>query len=129
MGKPKCYFGISNPALVLKMVKAGVDIFDCSYPYAVTERDSALVFLNKFCPLEPSEDDSFPTGTGDMEMNMADTKHRMLMTPLVASCDCYACRNFTRSYIHNLHHYYTFFKSLQNAIKDKKVEEIEKLVL
>jgi len=142
--KPKCYFGISNPALVLKMVKAGVDIFDCSYPYAVTERDSALVFLNKFCPLEPSEDDSFPTG--DMEMNMADTKHRMLMTPLVASCDCYACRNFTRSYIHhlvsvkemlgkvllqihNLHHYYTFFKSLQNAIKDEKVEEIEKLVL
>ena len=85
-------------------------------------------------------------GTGDMEMNMADTKHRMLMTPLVASCDCYACRNFTRSYIHhlvsvkemlgkvllqihNLHHYYTFFKSLQNAIKDEKVEEIEKLVL
>jgi len=143
--KPKCYFGICNPALVLRLVKAGIDIFDCSYPYFVTERDSALVFPNKFCiKLDPSEDESITTG--EMEMNMADLKHRMSMTPLVLNCDCYTCRNFTRSYIHhlvsvkemlgkvllqihNLHHYYTFFKSLQNVIKEEKVEEFERHVL
>lgn len=65
---------------------------------------------------------------------------------MVPSCSCYTCRNFTKAYIHhlvmvkemlgrvllqlhNLHHYRTFFTSIQVAIKQDQVEEFKKAVL
>ena len=44
--KTKLYFGVTNPALLFKLVREGVDVFDTSYPFMVTEKDSALVFPN-----------------------------------------------------------------------------------
>ena len=78
-------------------------------------------------------------------INLNDSQHRESFTPLVANCDCYTCRNFTRAYIHhltsvkemlgkvllqihNLHHYYTFFSSLQTAIKEDQVEHFQNIV-
>ena len=145
--KPRMYFGPCSPDMVLDLVKSGVDVFDSTFPYQVTERNSALVFPNKLPPDQASpvavEEEADTEGVrvdGDQqEMDMADTGHKTSFTPLLASCECYTCRTFTRAYIHhlvcvnemlakvllqihNIHHYYVFFQSLQAAIKEDKVE-------
>ena len=145
--KPRMYFGPCSPDMVLDLVKAGVDVFDSTFPYQVTERNSALVFPNKLPPdhaspvaVEEEVDTEGVRVDGDQqEMDMADTGHKTSFTPLLASCECYTCRTFTRAYIHhlvcvnemlakvllqihNIHHYYVFFQSLQAAIKEDKVE-------
>ncbi|XP_021922137.1 queuine tRNA-ribosyltransferase accessory subunit 2 isoform X3 [Zootermopsis nevadensis] len=38
--------GCWNPGTVLSMVELGIDAFDSSYPYTVTERGGALIFQN-----------------------------------------------------------------------------------
>jgi len=37
--------GCWNPATVLDLVELGVDVFDSSYPYVITEQSQALTFL------------------------------------------------------------------------------------
>lgn len=37
--------GSWNPATVISLVELGVDLFDSSYPYSVTEQSCALTFL------------------------------------------------------------------------------------
>jgi len=150
--KPRFYFGAADPAMVFNLTKEGVDIFDTSYPCLVTERDSALVFPNvwnvdsidKVTPPELAE--ASPPPEGSMTQSLACTSNRLAFSPLVPGCTCYVCRNFTRAYIHhlvmvkemlgrvllqlhNLHHYKTFFTSIQVAIKQDQVEEFKKLVL
>ena len=145
--KPRMYFGPCSPDQVLDMVKAGVDVFDSTFPYQVTERDCALVFPNKLPPdhaspvaVEEEVDSEGVKFDGDQqEMVMTDPGHKTSFTPLLASCECYTCRTFTRAYIHhlvlvnemlakvllqihNIHHYYVFFQSLQTAIKEDKVD-------
>ena len=35
-------------------------------------------------------------------MNIRNAKYERDFTPIEEGCDCYACRNFTRAYIHHL---------------------------
>ena len=142
--KVKCYFGLCSPEMVFNLVKSGIDIFDCSYAYQITERDSAFVFPNKMAKYPTTPEAEF-SEIGIETINLNDSQHRESFTPLVANCDCYTCRNFTRAYIHhltsvkemlgkvllqihNLHHYYTFFSSLQTAIKEDQVEHFQNIV-
>jgi hypothetical protein len=56
-------------------------------------------------------------------------------TPLLVGCECYTCRHFTRAYVHhllnvremlgdtllyvhNMHHYYRFFRTIRERIQD-----------
>ncbi|XP_067896590.1 queuine tRNA-ribosyltransferase accessory subunit 2 isoform X3 [Heterodontus francisci] len=65
--------------------------------------------------------------------------------PLVEDCSCYCCKNHTRAYlyhllvtnellagvllmIHNLHHYFGFFQSIRDALRDDKLEQLKKLI-
>jgi len=150
--KPRFYFGAAPPALVFNLVKLGIDVFDSSFPSLVTEKDSALVFPNiwkneddkKFKPGITESSVSSPEGS--MLLSLSCSSNRLAFSPLVPNCDCYTCRNFTRAYIHhlvmvkemlgkvllqlhNLHHYQTFFSSLQSAIKLDQVHDFKLLVL
>ena len=149
--KPRFYFGSSPPSLVFHMVSEGVDIFDSSYPCTVTETESALIFPNtrewsRKVAASPEVLEASPALTGVMESSLACTSNRFIFEPLVASCTCYTCRNFTRAYIHhlvmvkemlgkvllqlhNLHHYGLFFSSLQDAIKQDQVDDFKLVVL
>ena len=144
--KTKFYFGVTTPALLFKLVREGIDVFDTSYPLMVTERDAALVFPNTLAsPVSPAES-SLQAECEVEEIQLADSSHRTSFTPLVLSCSCYTCRTFTRAYIHhlvsvremlgkvllqihNLHHYLLLFQSLQEAIRDDKVDVLEKTVI
>lgn len=66
-------------------------------------------------------------------------------SPLVEGCPCYCCKNHTRAYlyhllltnellagvllmIHNLHHYFAFFQSIRNALKDGHLKDLKELI-
>lgn len=42
--KMKIIFGAWTPSLIIDFINSGVDIFDSSFPYITTERNSALIF-------------------------------------------------------------------------------------
>lgn len=142
-GKPRFYFGAASPETVFKLVAVGVDVFDGSYPCLVTEKESALVFNNV---LRKPASTVEPDGTRKIELSMRDQALRLDMTPLVEGCSCYACRNFTRAYIHhlvcvnemlgkvlltlhNLHHYFTFFRSVREAAQQDQMDAFRRSVL
>lgn len=52
--KMKVMNGCYNPATVLGLVDLGVDVFDSSYAYQMTEQKKALVFLCDDCNSEPT---------------------------------------------------------------------------
>jgi queuine tRNA-ribosyltransferase subunit QTRTD1 len=151
-GKPRFYFGAASPPLVFQLVREGMDMFDSSYPSMVTERDSALVFPNVWKGdstgnnLTPEVTDSSPPPEGSLVKSLACSSNRLSFSPLVPSCTCHTCMNFTKAYVHhlvmvkemlakvllqlhNLHHYRTFFTSLQVAIQQDQVAEFRELVL
>ena len=134
--KPRFYFGPAPPDLVIELVAAGVDIFDTSYPSLVTEREAYLVFNNKFVK-DANIDDVIEININDVrakyEENFDNDDLRLAQRPLVEGCSCYTCRNFTIAYLHhlvkvremlgkvllslhNLHHYYTFFQAIRQAV-------------
>lgn len=47
--------GCWNPATVLDLIELGVDIFDSSYPYVITEQSQALNFMCDCCDTRASD--------------------------------------------------------------------------
>jgi len=149
--KPRFYFGAAPPELVFNLVKEGIDVFDSSYPSLVTEKDSALVFPNVWLNGRNEKStteltDSSSPPPSDSLVSLACSSNRLAFSPIVPNCTCYTCRNFTRAYVHhlvmvkemlgkvllqlhNLHHYQTFFTSLQSAVKHDQVSDFKQQVL
>jgi queuine tRNA-ribosyltransferase len=74
--------GISEPDDIFTAIENGADTFDCVSPTRVA-RNSAFY-------------------TPDGRKNLSNAKFKRDFTPLVEGCDCYACANYTRAYIHHL---------------------------
>lgn len=123
--KIRAVHGCWNPLAIMDMVMLGIDIFDSSFPYIVTERSAALTFN---CLPNSEIKEKF-------EINLRDASHSSSFEPLYSNCECLACRKHTRAYIyhllnvqellgtvlltiHNLHHYLSFFKHIRNAIQN-----------
>ncbi|MEU6582861.1 tRNA guanosine(34) transglycosylase Tgt [Nocardia sp. NPDC046763] len=81
-GKPRHLLGISEPEDIFTAVENGADTFDCVNPSRVA-RNAALY-----------------TDEGRFNINTARFKRDF--TPIDETCDCYACANYTRAYIHHL---------------------------
>jgi queuine tRNA-ribosyltransferase len=81
--KPRYLMGVGTPEDLMEGVGAGIDLFDCVLPTR-NARNGHLF-----------------TRRGDIRIKNA--RYRNDSRPLDASCDCYACRNFTRAYLHHLH--------------------------
>jgi queuine tRNA-ribosyltransferase len=80
--KPRHLLGISEPDDIFTAIENGADTFDCVSPTRVA-RNSA-----------------FYTPTG--RYNLSGAKYKRDFGPLQEGCDCYACRNYSRAYIHHL---------------------------
>jgi queuine tRNA-ribosyltransferase len=80
--KPKHLLGISEPDDMFEAVEQGIDTFDCVSPTRVARNGSAY--------------------TLDGRINIKGAKYREDFTPLDRDCVCYACKNYTRAYIHHL---------------------------
>jgi queuine tRNA-ribosyltransferase len=81
--KPRHLLGMgAQPADLFLGVQYGVDTFDCVAPTRQA-RNGALF-------------------TYDGRINIKNSGYTQDFTPIDAECDCYACQNFTRAYVHHL---------------------------
>jgi queuine tRNA-ribosyltransferase len=112
-GPPRYLMGMGTPEDLVEAVLAGIDLFDCVLP----TRNARNGWLF--------------TRFGDVRIRNA--RWRDDARPLDAACGCYACRHFTRAYlhhlqktneilgarlntIHNLHYYLALMRELREAI-------------
>ncbi|XP_071947810.1 queuine tRNA-ribosyltransferase accessory subunit 2-like [Antedon mediterranea] len=127
--KPRLVNGIGRPDDIINAVEAGIDIFDSSFPYEVTERGCAFAFVFKKregLDLESKDDkddsddckqSTFESFMGsvpfdsksteacektEFEINLREQRYFDDFKPLIELCECYACQNHTRAYINHL---------------------------
>ncbi|XP_069058784.1 queuine tRNA-ribosyltransferase accessory subunit 2 [Pleurodeles waltl] len=165
--KPRLIHGLGKPHEVLECVERGVDLFDSSYPFQVTERGCALTFSHTHHPdpetavleqnvnqdavksseerAQNGEPDSSSDDKTPFEMCLKDKRYWDDFDPVVPGCSCYCCHNHSRAYIHhllmskellagillmihNFHHYFSFFRSVREALKDGQIHKLKELV-
>lgn len=80
--KPRYVMGIGVPEDILESVERGVDMMDCIIPTKYAR--SATLFTN----------------VGKLRLTNREFKNDKF--PIDVNCNCYACRNYTRAYIHHL---------------------------
>jgi queuine tRNA-ribosyltransferase len=122
--RPRYLMGVGTPEDIVAGVCTGIDMFDCVLP----TRNARNGWLF--------------TRHGDIRIRNA--RHRSDTAPLDATCACYACRHFSRGYlhhlqrvneilgarlatIHNLHYYLTLMAELREAIAaDRLAQYVER---
>lgn len=121
--KPRYLMGVGTPADLVAAVLRGIDMFDCVMP----TRNARNGYLF--------------TSRGLLKLRNA--KYRTDIGPIDENCDCYTCKNFSRSYlhhmdkcremlgaqlntIHNVHYYQTLMADLRQAIEQGKLADFEK---
>lgn len=80
--KPRYLMGVGTPEDLVEGVSQGIDMFDCVMP----TRNARNGWLF--------------TRYGDVKIR--NSKYKDDLRPLDPTCDCYACRHFTRAYLHHL---------------------------
>jgi queuine tRNA-ribosyltransferase len=113
--KPRYLMGVGKPIDIIGSVLRGVDMFDCVIPTR-SGRNGQAFTLNE-------------------TINIKNAKHRRDTNPLDKNCNCYACKNHSRAYLHHLvksgeilgsmlmsQHNITFYQSLMKEIRDR-IEE------
>lgn len=131
---PRIITGIGHPLDVLDTVNRGIDAFVSPYPATVTKAGSAMIFWIS------DEEDGSSSGERNVErersggvLHLREKRFATDFGPLMEGCDCFACQKYTRAYIHhllnvremlgdillylhNLQHYYRFFREIRTAI-------------
>lgn len=117
--KPHYLMGVGTPEDLVEGVRRGIDMFDCVMP----TRNARNGWLF--------------TRFGDLKLRNA--KHKDDLRPLDETCNCYCCRNFSRSYlhhlqkvneilgarlntIHNLHYYLNLMQEIRDALDNDTFE-------
>lgn len=80
--KPRYLMGVGTPENILEAIDRGVDMFDCVLPTR-NGRNAQLFTRN---------------GT----LNITNLKFKNDLRPVDSECECYTCKNFSRSYIRHL---------------------------
>ena len=111
--KPRYLMGVGTPTNIIEGVARGVDFFDCVMP-ARNARHGRLY-------------------TWEGSINLKNEKYRLDDRPIDLTCDCPACRSFSRAYLrhlfvagemlamrlavlHNLHFYNTLTQRIRAAL-------------
>jgi queuine tRNA-ribosyltransferase len=80
--RPRYFMGIGDPEGVLRVIAAGIDMFDCVLPTRTARTGSAL--------------------TWEGRLNLHNARFARDPLPLDPDCDCPACARFSRGYIRHL---------------------------
>lgn len=81
-GAPRYVMGVGTPSDIVECVRRGIDLFDCVLPTRMARHGSLLT----------------PQGT----VKIKNAVHRTSEEPIDHSCDCPACRRYSRAYLHHL---------------------------
>ena len=117
--KPRYLMGVGKPEDLVEGVRRGVDMFDCVMPTRNARNGHLFI--------------------ADGVIKIRNARHRDDTSPLEEGCDCYTCRNYSRSYlhhldkcneilgarlntIHNLRYYQRLMAGLRDAIEQGKLD-------
>ncbi len=81
-GRPRYFMGIGDPEAILRVIAAGIDMFDCVLPTRLGRTGSAF--------------------TWEGRLNLRNARFARDPGPLDATCRCPACQRFSRAYIRHL---------------------------
>ncbi len=118
--KPHYLMGVGTPEDLVAGVSNGIDMFDCVMP--TRNARNGWIF----------------TRFGDVKIKNA--RYKEDTAPLDETCSCYACKNFSRAYlhhlhrtgeilgarlntIHNLHYYLDLMRQIRAALDEEKFAE------
>ena len=118
--KPRYIMGVGTPEDLVELTRMGCDMFDCVMPTR-NARNGQLF-------------------TSQGTLNISNAKYRLDKAPLDAECDCYTCRNYSRSYlrhlykareilsyrlntIHNVYYYLDLMEKMRAAIGEDRFFE------
>jgi queuine tRNA-ribosyltransferase len=80
--RPRYLMGVGRPQDILEAVTRGIDLFDCVLPTRNGRNASAF--------------------TADGPLRLRNACHKRDPRPIESGCRCYACRHFSRAYLHHL---------------------------
>ena len=80
--KPRYLMGVGDPIDIIEGVMRGIDMFDCVLPTRIARHGNAF--------------------TRNGKINIKNAKYKEDFTPIEETCDCYACKNYTKAYIRHL---------------------------
>lgn len=118
--KPRYLMGVGKPEDIVESVRRGIDMFDCVMPTRNARNGHLFVT--------------------EGVVKIRNAKHKTDTSPLDEKCDCYTCKNYSRSYlhhldkcneilgarlntIHNLRYYQVVMEGLRSAISENKLTE------
>jgi queuine tRNA-ribosyltransferase len=118
--KPRYLMGVGRPEDIIEAVRRGIDMFDCVMP--TRHARNAHLF------------------TRSGVVNIRNAAHQKDTGPLEEGCECYTCRNYSRSYlrhldkcgeilgahlntIHNLYFYQRLMREIRGAIEVGRFED------
>ncbi|MCM8771883.1 MAG: tRNA guanosine(34) transglycosylase Tgt [Candidatus Omnitrophica bacterium] len=121
--KVRYFMGMGMPFQILELVEMGIDLFDCGMITHIARTGSTLTWKGK--------------------INIKAGRYKDDPNPLDPDCDCYVCKNYTRSYIrhlinskeitglrlnsfHNVYFMIQFLKRIKEAIISDKFIEFKK---
>lgn len=81
-GKPRHLLGMGSPRELIDVIAEGVDTFDCVVP--TREARNGTIYTN------------------EGKYHVQNAKYRFDFSPMEEGCGCFACKHFTRSYMHHL---------------------------
>ncbi len=88
--------GVGLPEDLLESIALGMDMFDCVIPTRFAR--SATLFTRRG------------------RIRMTHRRYRRDFYPIEPGCACYACRDFTRAYLHHLYHSNEILGTILGAI-------------
>ena len=120
--KPRYLMGVGKPSDMVGAVKRGVDMMDCVLPSRSGRTGQAFTHRGV--------------------INIKNAKHQNDPRPLDPSCQCPACQNYSRAYLHhvfksqeiissmlitwhNLHYYQDLMERMRKAISNQSFLEFE----
>jgi len=80
--KLRYLMGVGDPIDLIENVMRGIDLFDCVSPTRLARHGHAYTKYGK--------------------INLKNNKYKEDFTPIEGDCNCYACKNYTKSYIRHL---------------------------
>ncbi len=121
--KPRYLMGVGYPIDIFEAVEAGVDMFDCVLPTRNARKGNAFTTLG--------------------QLNIKKAQYAEDESSLDPNCDCYCCKNYTKSYLrhlfkadeilcsmlmteHNLRFYVKMMEGIRKSIEEGRFQEYKK---
>ncbi len=121
--KPRYLMGVGTPEDLVENVERGVDMFDCVMPTRNARNGTLFTSFGK--------------------VNIKAARFKLDPKPIDETCNCFTCRNFSRSYLnhlfrareityfrlaslHNLHYYLDLMAQMRKAIEEQRFAQFKR---